>query len=290
MTKQMTLTTALVLMTACGSSIGAATDVSAPVAAAMPAPALPPGGKPAGWKLAWSDEFDVDGLPDSGKWDYDTERNKAGWYNHELQYYARARLENSRVAGGKLIITARKEALGTMADYGGQVYSSARLLTRGKASWTYAFIEVRAKLPCGLGTWPAIWMLGTRGKWPDDGEIDIMEHVGKKRGEILGSIYTGAQNWPAGTPNTKTTTVADACDAFHNYQLTWSEDRVVIGVDDKNYNQLIKPKDGDYKKWPFGSPQYLLLNLAIGGDLGGAVDDRSLPQQMEVDYVRVYRP
>jgi hypothetical protein len=101
MTKQITLMTALALMTACGGGIGAATGISAPAAAAVPAPALPPGGKPAGWKLAWADEFDVDGLPDPGKWDYDTERNKAGWYNHELQYYARARLENSRDAGGK---------------------------------------------------------------------------------------------------------------------------------------------------------------------------------------------
>lgn len=292
------------MLSACGGS--AATEVAAPVntplsaalstSAPPPSPAspaftaLPPGGKPAGWKLVWSDEFDGDGLPDAGKWDYDTAYNQTGWFNHELQYYARARLDNSRVAGGKLIITARKEALRSMSDYGGQAYSSARLLTRGKASWTYAYIEVRAKLPCGLGTWPAIWMLGSRGSWPQDGEIDIMEHVGKNPNQILGSIYTGAQNWPKGTPNTSSINIADACGAFHNYQLSWNEERVVIGVDDKNYIQLINPKDGDYQKWPFNQPQYLLLNLAIGGDLGGAVSDSSLPQQMEVDYVRVYQP
>ena len=291
MMRQAALMTAVAVLCACGGGSSATAQVAvAPATPAAPSSALPAGGKPAGWNRAWSDEFDVDGLPDAAKWDYDTANNKAGWFNHELQYYARGRLENSRVSGGKLIIAARKEALATMADYGGQQYTSARLVTRGKASWTYAFIEVRAKLPCGLGTWPAIWMLGTRGGWPVDGEIDIMEHVGHKPAEILGSIYTGAQNWPKGTPNTSATTVADACGAFHNYQLTWSAERVVVGVDDRNYIQLLNPKDGDYQKWPFSSPQYLLLNLAIGGDLGGVVDDAGLPQQMEVEYVRVYQP
>ena len=291
------LTTASLLGCSAGGASGgpAAATPAAPVPAASTILAaatsnLPAGGKPANWNLVWSDEFDTDGLPDPAKWDYDTEFNKTGWFNNERQYYARARLENSRVANGKLIITARREAPASLPDYGGQSYTSARLITRGLASWTYAFIEVRAKLPCGVGTWPAIWMLGTKGKWPDDGEIDIMEHVGKKPGEILGSIYTGAENWAMNTPRTTATTVADACAAFHNYQLTWNEERVVIGVDNRNYIQLVNPKDGDYKKWPFSSPQYLLLNLAIGGDLGGPVDDSSLPQQMEVEYVRVYRP
>jgi len=246
--------------------------------------------KPDGWRLVWADEFDVDGLPDPARWDYDTERNRVGWHNRELQYYARARPENSRVQGGKLIITARREALRGQADYGGQAYSSARLLTRGKASWTYGFIEVRARLPCPGGSWPAIWMLGTRGHWPDDGEIDIMEHVGHKPGEILGSVYTGASNWPKGTGKTDRTMVPDACDAFHDYQLHWTKERIVIGVDGRAYAELVNPKDGDYARWPFDSPQYLLLNLAVGGDLGGEVRDGTLPWQFEVDYVRVYQP
>ena len=245
---------------------------------------------PSGWKLVWSDEFDHDGLPDPAKWAYDTAFNRAGWFNHERQYFARGRLENSRVSGGMLIITARKESLAAMPDHGGQPYSSARLITRGLASWTYGFVEVRAKLPCGRGTWPAIWMLGTKGKWPVDGEIDIMEHVGNKPGDVLGSIYTGAQNWPNNTPNTKTTRVADACSAFHNYQLRWTPELMEIAVDGRGYNSLRNPGDGDYQKWPFASPQYLILNLAMGGDLGEEVDDSSLPQQMEVDYVRVYQP
>ncbi|WP_426193920.1 glycoside hydrolase family 16 protein [Massilia sp. DWR3-1-1] len=278
-------TTTAVMLSAWLATALAATAL----AANTPAPLTVPLAVPAGWQLVWSDEFDTDGLPDPTRWDYDTAFNRQGWFNHERQYYARARLENSRVAGGKLIITARKEALADLPDHGGQPYSSARLFTRGLASWTTGFFEVRARLPCGGGTWPAIWMLGSRGSWPGDGEIDIMEHVGNKRGEILGSIYTGAQNWPMNTPNSKAIRVDDACHAFHNYQLLWTPDQLVIGVDGRPYNSLRKGGDGDYRQWPFASPQYLLLNLAIGGDLGGAVDDASLPQQLEIDYVRVFQ-
>ena len=276
---------------ACGGGAGAAAPVANAPAAPLPAPsAMPAGGIPSGWKLAWADEFAVDGLPDAAKWDYDTERNKLGWHNNEKQYYAKARLENARVANGKLIITARKEQLAGAADYGGQSYTSARLFTRGKVEWTYGFFDIRAKLPCGLGTWPAIWMLATKGSWPAMGEIDIMEHVGKKKGEVLGTVHTLAYNHTINTQKGSTVMVPDACDAFHNYQLRWEADGLTIGVDDKNYFHFPNAKDGDAAKWPFSTPQYLLLNLAIGGDLGGAVDDAIFPVQMEVEYVRVYQP
>jgi beta-glucanase (GH16 family) len=269
----------------------AATAAPAPSAAAKAAvPPMPAGGKPAGWKLVWADEFDKDGLPDPAKWDYDTGLNKTGWANDELQYYARARLENTRVANGKLLITARHEKLSKAADFGGQAYTSGRLVTRGKFEFTYGFVEVRAKLPCGLGTWPAIWMLGTKGEWPEEGETDIMEHVGKKKGEILGSLHTGAYNWPMNTQKTAATMVGDACDAFHNYQLTWDVDHMAIGVDNRNYVQFANPKDGDHHKWPFSDPQFLILNVAIGGFLGGPVDNKIFPVKMEVEYVRVYKP
>jgi beta-glucanase (GH16 family) len=278
---------ALVLLAACGGAPAGESPATPNTGSAVATPPKSP--VPAGMKLVWSDEFDVDGLPDPARWDYDTERNRLGWHNRELQYYTRARQENAEVRGGRLIITARREALAGQPDYGGQAYTSARLLTRGKASWTYGFIEVRARLPCGPGSWPAIWMLGTGGKWPVDGEIDIMEHVGHKPGEILGSIYTGAQNWPAGTGKTSTTMVPDACGEFHDYQLTWTKERMQVGVDGRNYAELVNPKDGDYARWPFDQPQYLLLNLAVGGDLGGDVQDASLPWRMEVEYVRVYQ-
>ena len=247
-------------------------------------------GVPAGYALVWSEEFDGDGLPDSSKWRYDTEMNKAGWYHGELQYYAAGRLENSRVSDGKLVITAHKEALASEPDYGGQAYTSARLITRGKASWKYGFFEIRAKLPCGVGTWPAIWTLGTNEDeaiWPANGEIDIMEQVGKLPTEINATLHMTATAGTAGI--TEMTTVADACTTFHNYQLTWTEDKLVIGVDNAPYFTYANPGTGK-ASWPYDSPQYLLLNLAIGGEMAGSiVDDSIFPRQMEVDYVRVYQ-
>ena len=244
------------------------------------------------WKLVWSDEFDGTGLPDANKWGYDTSRNAAGWFNNELQYYARNRLENSRVENGKLTITARKERLTSAADYGNQAYTSARLVTRGIASWTYGFFEVRAKLPCGAGTWPAIWTLGTKGAWPADGEIDIMEQLGNNKTEVLGTIHTQANNYFNGTQGIGLggkVVVADSCTNFHNYQLTWTADEIAIGIDDVPYFVYKNPKNGNYAQWPFDNPQYLILNLAVGGDLGGAVPANFSSQQMEVDYVRAYQ-
>jgi beta-glucanase (GH16 family) len=250
-----------------------------------------------GWTLVWFDEFDVDGLPDSRKWDFDTARNQAGWYNNERQYYSAGRLENSSVQNGMLTITARKESLTTAADYGGQAYTSARLITRGKlnASWTYGLMEVRAKLPCSLGTWPAIWMLGTGGVWPDDGEIDLIEQRGlstSDKTKIMGTIHTKAYNYAGGTLGVgqgSSTTVSDACTAFHSYQLTWDKEKLVIGVDNVSYFTYPKPLNANSTTWPFDHPQYLILNLAIGGDLGGPVPTNFASDQMVVDYVRVYQ-
>jgi beta-glucanase (GH16 family) len=252
------------------------------------------GGIPAGFRLVWSDEFDVDGLPASSRWSYDTERNAAGWYNNELQYYADARAENSSVAGGMLVITARREDLSTLGfpDWSGQKYSSARLITRDKASWTYGFVEIRAKLPCGTGTWPALWMLSSPpdSRWPDDGEIDIMEHVGFDPGVIHGTVHTGAYNSTRNNQRTATTSVPDACGQFHRYQLNWSATRITVGVDDHNYYQYSNDNSGN-AEWPFDSPQYLILNIAVGGDWGGqmGVNDAIFPVNLEIDYVRVYQ-
>lgn len=271
---------------------GRASDLAGNASAAAVSLAQPYDTRVAGWTLAWSDEFDTDGLPDASKWDYDTERNAVGWFNNELQYYARNRPENARVEGGRLIITARKEELRSAPDYGGQRYTSARLVTRGKASWTYGFFEVRAKLPCGQGTWPAIWMLGTGGRWPDDGEIDILEQTGQDKTQVLATVHTRAYNYyngSLGVGRGASTPGPDACSAFHNYQLTWSADRIEIGVDGSVYMVFDNPRNGDTTRWPFDNPQYLILNLAIGGDLGGTVDPAFTTQQMEVEHVRVYR-
>jgi len=289
---------AAALSSACGGGDSGTPPVSPsppPQPTGPGAPAISEtGGIPAGFRLAWSDEFDVGGLPDAGKWSYDTERNFAGWYNNELQYYAAARSENSRIENGLLVITARREDLSAagLSDWSGQRYSSARLVTRDKASWTYGFIEVRAKLPCGTGTWPAIWMLSKppESRWPDDGEIDIMEHVGFDAGVVHGTVHTGAYNHTRNNSRTATTTVADACNAFHRYQLTWTASRITVGVDDRNYYQYSNDGSGN-AEWPFDSAQYLILNIAVGGDWGGqmGVNDAIFPVRMEIDYVRVYQ-
>lgn len=202
-----------------------------------------------------------------------------------MQYYAAARLENAQVSGGILRITARKEDLTAAADWGGQHYSSARLITRGKAQWTYGYFELRAKLPCGRGTWPAIWLLGTGGIWPDDGEIDIMEQVGSNPSRVFGTVHT-LQSGGSGTG--AATTVADDCTAFHDYQMLWTASEIAIGVDGVTYYRYANPQAGRVS-WPFDAPQYLLLNLAIGGDLGGSIDNAIFPVTMEIDHVRVWQ-
>lgn len=242
-----------------------------------------------GWTLVWQDEFEQAGLPDSSKWEFDTEYNQRGWWNGELQYYSKNRRENAEVVNGKLVITARRERLTTAADYGNQNYTSARLMTRGKASWTFGRYEIRAKLPCTLGTWPAIWMLGTGGSWPADGEIDIMEQKGfnaAEKRQVLGTIHTSANN--AGNSLGAYRALPTACTEFNTYQMTWDADKIVIGVNGVDYFTYNNPRNGNRSQWPFDRPQYLLLNVAVGGVLGGAVDNANLPAAMEVDYVRVY--
>ena len=249
---------------------------------------------PAGYTLVWSDEFTSSAaqLPDASKWVYDTSQNSAGWYNNELQYYASARTQNSVMQGGKLTVTARKESLaGTVGDWGGQSYTSARLVTKGKAAWTYGFFEIRAKLPCGAGTWPAIWTLGsTVNTWPTQGEIDIMEQTGRDKGTVLGTIHTLAGFGGGGSTGSKV--VSDACTAFHNYQIKWTANAIEFYVDGVSYRPAyVNPSPGAASNaWPFDKPQYLLLNLAVGGDLGGTVNDATLSAtSLEVDYVRVYQ-
>jgi beta-glucanase (GH16 family) len=235
------------------------------------------------WSLAWSDEFNYKGLPDSSKWNYDVGGD--GWGNNELEFYTFQRKENARVENGNLVIEARKE------QWMNRKYTSARLVTRGKGDWKYGRIEVRAKLPKGLGTWPAIWMLGstTPLKWPDDGEIDIMEHVGFDPGAIHASVHCKKYNHVIGTQKTAITTVPDFADAFHVYVLEWNTDSVRIFVDKKKYFSFANEHSG-YEAWPFDQPMHLLLNLAVGGNWGGqkGVNSAAFPQQMLVDYVRVY--
>jgi beta-glucanase (GH16 family) len=241
---------------------------------------------PADYSLIWADEFDRNGLPDGNKWVYDTGMNRQGWHNHELQYYSQARLENSEAKDGKMFITARQEKLPTAADWGGQAYTSARLITAGKAQWTYGFFEIRAKMPCGRGTWPAIWMLNLSGEWPAGGELDIVEHVGARPNDVFSTVHTSSGS--GGNGSGSNITLTDACTAFHTYQMDWTSTQIRFGVDGKVHHAYINQGKGT-SQWPFDAPQFLLLNVAIGGDLGGSVDDSVFPRQMVVDYVRVYQ-
>lgn len=236
-------------------------------------------------KLVWSDEFDKAGLPDATKWGYDV--GGSGWGNNELQYYTNDSLGNARVENGYLTIELKKQSIV------GKSYSSARLNTKGKASWMYGRIEVRAKLPKGLGTWPAIWMLGdniSTATWPLCGEIDIMEHVGYDPGVINAAIHTKSFNHTLGTQKTAKTLFSDFADNFHIYKLEWNKDKIQMFVDDKAYFTF-NNDGGGVNSWPFGQKFHLLLNIAFGGNWGGAngVDPNVLPAKMEIDYVRVYQ-
>lgn len=250
---------------------------------------------PKGYELVWSDEFSKPGLPDKTKWKYDTFRNAEGWFNKEKQYYSADRLENARVENGNLIIEARSEQLdpAKYADWGDQKYTSARLISQGLGDWTYGFFEVRAKVPCGVGTWPAIWMLPSDPDvvWPNGGEMDIMEHVGFEPGVIHQSVHTSAFRGDWNTHKTAKAEVKDACDVMHKYQLLWTPELLLYAIDDKP-KFLYKKESDKTSLWPFDKPQHMLLNIAVGGTWGGqkGVKANAFPAQMVVDYVRVYQP
>lgn len=239
---------------------------------------------PSKWKLVWNDDFGYTGLPDSTKWNYDVGGH--GWGNNERQFYTKQRLENARVDKGYLIIEARKE------EWEGKNYTSARLITKGKGDWQYGKIDVRARLPKGVGTWPAIWMLGstTPLRWPDDGEIDIMEHVGYDQGKIHGSVHCKKYHHSIGTQKTAQVMVEDCSEKFHVYSVEWNKDSVKVSMDDKTFFRFANERSG-YEAWPFDNKMHLLLNIAVGGNWGGqkGVDENIWPQKMEIDYVRVYQ-
>jgi beta-glucanase (GH16 family) len=251
------------------------------VDAPMVAPATPP---------SFADEFDGKAV-DRARWRFDTSRNAEGWYNNELQYYADERPENSRVENGALVIEARREAVPRkrFPDSGNQRYTSAKLIARRDMG--YGFYQIRAKLPCGRGAWPAIWLLPTGGTWPEQGEIDIMEMVGWDANVIHATLHSGKFNHRLGTQRGAEKRVETACTAFHDYQLDWSPEAISIGVDGRAYMRVVNDRPGDAGAWPFTRPFQLILNLAVGGDWGGqkGVDDAAFPQAMIVDHVRYWQ-
>lgn len=237
------------------------------------------------YELVWSDEFDYEGLPDDTKWGYDT--GDHGWGNNELQNYTNDK--NAFVNDGILTIEAIKDDAGK--------WTSARLVTRQKGDWKWGKIEVRAKLPTGRGTWPAIWMLPTNwqyGNWPNSGEIDIMEHVGYDQNRIHASIHTQAYNHKIGTQKGGSKVIPTASEDFHTYAVEWLPDKLIFSIDGEVYYTydpfkfVSVPKN---RHWPFDREFHLLINIAIGGDWGAAqgMDPNLDYAKMEVDFVRVYQ-
>ena len=230
----------------------------------------------------WADEFDGTGSPDPTKWGYEV--GNSGWGNNELQYYTKG--DNASVANGKLTIEARKE------DRSGAKYTSTRMLTRNLKDFLYGRFEASIKIPPGRGTWPAFWMLpsdNAYGNWPKSGEIDIMEHVGYDPNKVHISVHTEAYNHLINTEKTSSKDLPTAISEFHKYRVDWTPYSVRGFVDDVQIFEFINKNTG-YSSWPFNKKFFLILNIAVGGNWGGAqgVDDGIFPTKMEVDYVRVY--
>jgi beta-glucanase (GH16 family) len=267
------------------------------------------------WRLVWSDEFNgPDGsAPDPKKWTYDIGVDDDGWGNKELEYYTN-RLQNAVVQGGNLVITALRENYTgpripveghNQSQSGGQNtaeqssvtrdYTSARLKTQGLFAQAYGRFEARIKIPYGQGMWPAFWMLGDdidKVDWPRCGEIDIMENIGKEPNKVHGSIHGPG---PAGSGTDDMTAVYTLsagqrfCDAFHIFAVEWEPKVIRFYVDDTLYETATPSGLPKESGWKFDHPFFLLLNLAVGGDWPGSPDDSThFPQQMLVDYVRVY--
>ncbi|CAD0009569.1 glycoside hydrolase family 16 protein [Flavobacterium salmonis] len=228
--------------------------------------------------LVWSDEFNTDGAPDTAKWGYNLGTGDNGWGNNEKQNYTNS-VTNVIVQGGSLKITAKKESSG------GAAYSSARLVSDNKFKFTYGKVEIRAKLPIGAGTWPAIWMLGQNyatKPWPACGEIDIMEHVGNNQNVVLGTLHYPGRF--GGSADSGSKTIANVSTEFHVYKAVWSPVSIKIYADETLIHSV-----ANTASLPFNSDFFLILNVAMGGNLGGNIDPAFTQSSMEIDYVRVYQ-
>lgn len=242
----------------------------------------------AGWQLVWADEFDQsDGsLPDTTKWVFDIGTGNNGWGNNELQYYT-SRTNNARIEDGHLVIEALQES------FGGRNYTSARLKTQGKASWTYGRIEARLKLPRGQGIWPAFWMLGTNITsvgWPTCGEIDVMENIGSVTNRVHGTIHGPGYSGGNGIGGSITLGGGTAfADDFHVFAVEWETNRIRWFMDGQQYFTATPASLPGGSQWVFTQPQFILLNLAVGGNWPGSPNASTVfPQRLTVDYARVY--
>ena len=254
-------------------------------------------GAPEGYKLVWSDEFNADGPPDPKNWTYE----RGFVRNEEAQWY---QPENARCENGLLIIEARKERIKNPNFVTGSPrwqwnrefaeYTSCSMTTRRLHEWTYGRFEMRGKIDTQGGLWPAWWTVGASGRWPTGGEIDIMEYY---RGMLKANVaWAGGGRRNGTTWNSAVKQVekfdADWAKEFHVWRMDWDESKIDLLLDGTllNHQDLTKTINNDAQGTnPFHSPQYMILNLAIGGTEGGEPAKTEFPARFEVDYVRVYQ-
>jgi beta-glucanase (GH16 family) len=279
-----TTTTVATTTTTTTTTTTAPTTTTTTIAAPEPIPPEPP----EGMELVWSDEFEGDAI-DPSNWTYDI--GGWGWGNGEAQYYT-DRQENARLENGLLVIEARFER------FEEAYYTSARLLTQGLREFKYGYIEARIKAPTGVGTWPAFWMLGSdfdrdpndpiQSNWPDIGEIDIMEYAGKEPDLVLGTLHGPGYAGAGGLTRWNRQDYVVGED-FHTFAIDWDEEGIRWYYDGEVYYEL-GPESLSGREWVFDKPFFLILNLALGGSIGGVIAlDTEFPQYMYVDYVRVYQ-
>jgi len=236
------------------------------------------------WTVIFTDDFNTDGKPDATKWKVDPQPK--GWINGEQQVYTDTTHDNAFVKDGKLIIKGKKDfPTGNSAE----PWSSARLITQGKLDFKYGKVDVRAKLPRARGSWPAIWLMPTSsayGGWPKSGELDMMEHVGNNFGTVLSTVHTQNHNWTNGGQVSATKKLMDADTVYHTYSMEWGADSITFSYDSIHVLTYPNPHT-DWKDWPFDQQFYLILNVAIGGGMGGTIVEADWPDSMVVDYVRI---
>ncbi len=236
---------------------------------------------PLPWEVKWFEDFNEDGAPSTAQWNYQT--GGGGWGNNEVQFYTNG--QNVWIEEGNLIIEARREQMGN------NPFTSTRMNTSGKVDMLYGRLEVRARLPRTGGTWPAIWMMptaSTYGGWPNSGEIDIMEHTGNNYGHVFGTIHTGAYNHIQGTQQGGGIDIENVTDVFHTYTLEWYPDYMDWYIDDEHIFHFANNYETP-AEWPFNRPFHLIMNIAIGGNLGGTINySGEWPQQLVVDYIKMY--
>ena len=241
------------------------------------------------WRLVWQDEFENEGVPNPNNWVYDLGSgcpNLCGWGNSELQFYTDDP-KNVNVKDGVLSITALRDTIE------GRYFSSARIKTKYKFDFKYGKVEVRAKNPSGIGSWPAIWMLPTDneyGGWPKSGEIDIMEHVGFDKDSIFGTVHTEAFNHMRNTHKSGSIFIENNEEEFHIYGIEWDEKKINFMVDDQVYFTF-NNENKSSAEWPYDQDFHIILNLAVGGTWGGqkGIDNEGLPWEFVIDFVRVYQ-